>query len=354
VKYQPPFLESFGSVPVNGIYNTDPNASYVNGNPATGEPGSIPPFEAVEHVMRELVHLIVWSGQTPSHTDLEQVRKALKGYVEAAVVSNAGGTPIYEGMTSEDKPRHKIRPLIAGSNITFDLVENPVGSGRYGLRINAASAGGGGGSVPLENVGTGAQVYKGFDGTNDELRSIKGINGITVTQDTNEIVVNGAAISAATLNGLAPMMIARETRAGNAAAWALTRNAYNRRRINTLDSNGIASATLSGEQITLPAGTYRVRGAAACFDSGHMHTALWNVTDGALIAQGIGIDSHGTANSCGISELTTRFTIAATKVIELRSYEASASSATPKSGDDQSLPSTMTHTDAWIEITKEQ
>jgi hypothetical protein len=57
---------------------TDPNASYINGNPATGTMGSIPPAASVEHDQREIVALIAATGQTPVPTDLTQLLKAVK------------------------------------------------------------------------------------------------------------------------------------------------------------------------------------------------------------------------------------------------------------------------------------
>ena len=57
---------------------TDPNASYINGNPATGTMGSIPPAESVEHDQREIVALIAATGQTPVGSDLTQLLKAVK------------------------------------------------------------------------------------------------------------------------------------------------------------------------------------------------------------------------------------------------------------------------------------
>lgn len=53
------------------------------------------------------------------------------------------GVKIYEGIGAG---RHKIRSLMAGSNITIDLVESPAASGEYKVRI-ASSGGGGGGTL---------------------------------------------------------------------------------------------------------------------------------------------------------------------------------------------------------------
>jgi hypothetical protein len=57
---------------------SDPDAPYVNGNPATGTMGSIPPAQSVEHPQRELVALIAAVGLTPDEGDLEQLLKSVK------------------------------------------------------------------------------------------------------------------------------------------------------------------------------------------------------------------------------------------------------------------------------------
>lgn len=65
MKYQQPFGTVDGS-------------PYINGNPATGTQGSIPPAESIEHPQRELVDLITKEGLIPSSLDLGQVAKAIQ------------------------------------------------------------------------------------------------------------------------------------------------------------------------------------------------------------------------------------------------------------------------------------
>jgi hypothetical protein len=57
---------------------SDTNASYVNGNPATGVAGSIPPAAAFEETQREIVNFVSNSGQTPDHTKLDQLTRAAR------------------------------------------------------------------------------------------------------------------------------------------------------------------------------------------------------------------------------------------------------------------------------------
>jgi hypothetical protein len=55
-----------------------PNAAFVNGNPGTGTPGSIPPAAAIEYPQREIVNVITDAGITPANGDLQQLAKAVQ------------------------------------------------------------------------------------------------------------------------------------------------------------------------------------------------------------------------------------------------------------------------------------
>ncbi|MFV1851653.1 MAG: hypothetical protein ACMZ66_13200 [Thalassospira sp.] len=74
MQYQPP---------VNGDA-LDPDRPYVNPNPAASVEGSIPPAEAIEHSMREIVNAVnfflgtVENPLPASEADLQQLRKAIQ------------------------------------------------------------------------------------------------------------------------------------------------------------------------------------------------------------------------------------------------------------------------------------
>jgi hypothetical protein len=57
---------------------SDPNAPYINGDPSIARMGSIPPAEAFEHPMREIVATISYSNEVPSGDDLEQLSKGIR------------------------------------------------------------------------------------------------------------------------------------------------------------------------------------------------------------------------------------------------------------------------------------
>ena len=74
---------------------TDPNASYINGNPSTGTMGSIPPAASIEYDQREIVEVINYAYQhgyrdntgalcnAPTNADLTQLRKAIWGFINS-------------------------------------------------------------------------------------------------------------------------------------------------------------------------------------------------------------------------------------------------------------------------------
>ncbi|QPL37269.1 hypothetical protein [Thalassospira sp. B30-1] len=74
MQYQPP---------VNGNL-ADPNRPYVNPDPSNSIEGSVPPAEAIEHPMREIVEVITYFLGTDANplpateADLQQLRKAIQ------------------------------------------------------------------------------------------------------------------------------------------------------------------------------------------------------------------------------------------------------------------------------------
>ncbi|MCX5496424.1 hypothetical protein OSH11_17085 [Kaistia dalseonensis] len=80
MKYVPPFT------------SVDPNAPYVNGNPSSGTKGSIPPAEAFEHPMREIMKVIEDAGLDPDEADLTQLWQAINILIGIGV---AGGNTAF-------------------------------------------------------------------------------------------------------------------------------------------------------------------------------------------------------------------------------------------------------------------
>jgi hypothetical protein len=85
---------------------SDTNAGYVNGNPAAGIQGSIPPAESIEYDQREVVNVIAYAAQNalidynnqpcvdPTNTLMDQLLKAIYGMIHKTSGTDDGGVVI--------------------------------------------------------------------------------------------------------------------------------------------------------------------------------------------------------------------------------------------------------------------
>ncbi|KAK1548209.1 hypothetical protein Q3G72_029596 [Acer saccharum] len=144
-----------------------------------------------------------------------------------------------------------------------------------------------------------------------------------------------------------PMVHVREEQAANTnsgtAPTALGTNLY-RCALNTVKQNDISGASLSTNQLTLPAGKYLLRGKAVVTvttNSGGYSAFrgyLYNVTDGAVISNGTTGQNYNpntsqTQNLPGQSEAVAIVTFASAKTIDLRAYGAQGLAAGYSAGN---------------------
>lgn len=90
------------------------------------------------------------------------------------------------------------------------------------------------------------------------------------------------------------------------------------RTLNTVATNTITGASLASNQITLPAGTYKVYFRTPCFGAGNNRARLYNVTDTASALLGSSCSTASNTQSDSVGEGI--ITLAGTKVLELRHY----------------------------------
>lgn len=108
-------------------YGAAVDAPYVNGNPASGVQGSIPPAAAFEHPQRELVGLVGSAGMTPSESDLTQVQKAVRSQrLNFITAANVGGTANAIALTLS--PVSASNAEIIGTPIRFTAKANSTGA----------------------------------------------------------------------------------------------------------------------------------------------------------------------------------------------------------------------------------
>jgi hypothetical protein len=115
-------------------------------------------------------------------------------------------------------------------------------------------------------------------------------------------------------------MMASDTKAQNTGGGTFTLGAWRTRDINTEDQDTGANMSISSNQITLDAGTYRTIISCPSFNVGINQTRLYNTTDAAL-------ELAGTCEYCDAATVSTsrswiigRFTIASQKTFEIQHY----------------------------------
>ncbi len=110
----------------------------------------------------------------------------------------------------------------------------------------------------------------------------------------------------------------RDEKADGVAGGTFTQNIWQTRDLQTVKTNEISGASLAANQITLPAGTYFISGRAlAHFVDGHK-IKIRNITDGSDVLIGLNGWSGTAASEMIASFVSGRFTLAATKVLELQ------------------------------------
>ncbi len=110
----------------------------------------------------------------------------------------------------------------------------------------------------------------------------------------------------------------QDQKSQNTSGGTFTSGAWRTRTLNTVLTNEIVGASLSANQITLPAGTYFVEAIAPCASTDKHQARLENVTDGIVLLTGMPGFAYTSSNLPDHSFVQGRFTISGIKTIELQ------------------------------------
>lgn len=123
-----------------------------------------------------------------------------------------------------------------------------------------------------------------------------------------------------------PLLHVRDEKSSGTAGGATSATTWHTRTLNTVKTNEITGASLSSDQITLPAGTYFIHARAPAYNSGAIKSRLYNVTDAAVVSELFGASvTSATANaSSPDATLFGRFTLASSKALRLEMFATSA------------------------------
>lgn len=123
----------------------------------------------------------------------------------------------------------------------------------------------------------------------------------------------------------AQLLHAREEQtSGVASSTLLTAATWTTMVLNILKTNEISGASLGSNTLSLPAGTYWIESYASfslANGSGGVRLRLYNVTDAAVLADGLNMSCDSTLNAQPKNpSIHQRFTLAGTKTVALQGY----------------------------------
>ena len=158
------------------------------------------------------------------------------------------------------------------------------------------------------------------DATNN-VRLPLGATGTVLQSDGTDAVYAKIATTAldatvgrATLNTI----LVQEQQTSGTAGGTFTSGAWRTRALNTEVIDTGSNASVAASQITLAAGTYRVRAYALANQVGSHQVRLYNVTGAAVLVYGSSAFAGAADNGVTMSCLSYRFTIGISSVIELQ------------------------------------
>ncbi len=158
------------------------------------------------------------------------------------------------------------------------------------------------GTAAVLNVGTGASNVVQLDGS----AKLPAVDGSALTnlpgQDVNEDSI----------------VIIEQQETSGTDGGTFTSGAFQTRTLNTEVADTGGNATLAANQITLAAGTWFVEAEAKGFRCSNHQIRLRNTTDATNIKSGTSTESASGTNNATTSALSTVFTIAVAKVLELQ------------------------------------
>jgi hypothetical protein len=175
----------------------DPTASYINGNPAAGIQGSIPPAAAFEQPMRELANFITLSGLTPADNDLFQLAKAAQ--------SQAGNYAVDSG--SVNAVTATFSPAVVAYNpglpLRVKIAHNNTGATTFngGAGIVTIKRPGGADLIANDILANGVATLV-YDGTYFELNNFQAASGTGGAVNNYTIKIPFCVDTSATVNAI--------------------------------------------------------------------------------------------------------------------------------------------------------
>lgn len=156
-----------------------------------------------------------------------------------------------------------------------------------------------------------------FNIIQEELMAIVLAAGLTPAKATTNQVLTAIQ---SLINSNNQVLIVVDEKASGTGGGTFTQGAWRTRDLNTVRANSIDGASLSSNQVTLPAGTYQIVAYMPAYTVWQHKGRLRNITDSADTIIGSSEACHAGGLTSTASILMGQFTITAQKTFELQHY----------------------------------
>lgn len=214
--------------------------------------------------------------------------------------------------------------LLTPANVAFPTIA--IASGGTGATSAPAALANLGGVTSSRAINAGSGLSGGGDLSADRTLALS-ISGLTANSAPDRAADYVATYDAdadankkVLLNDLlaVPVVHVREEQTSGTDGGTFTSGAWRTRTLNTVKTNTISGASLSSNQISLPAGTYDIAASAPAYQVASHKVKLYNVTDSADVLSGTSERTASSGASQTRSSVFGRFTLAASKALEIR------------------------------------
>lgn len=190
---------------------------------------------------------------------------------------------------------------------------------RVVFRVAAANTG----AATINVAGLGVKDIKDSSG-------VALVSGVIVTTAANTIIydaVNGWFVLDVFVAVALPLLHIQDQKASGTDGGGVASGAYVIRDLTTVVTNEISGSSLAANQIILPAGTYEVAIKVPGHQVANHKAQLYNVTDVSVALLGTAERTANSESRQSSSVITGRFTLAATKTLEVQ-HRVAAGKAT--------------------------
>ena len=218
-----------------------------------------------------------------------------------------------------------LSPKIAGDDVSLefgDLVseQNPDGYDAIRLKGTESDVDMVLGALGYFNIWNAAEnnVFNVDDSGNTVIQGYLDMNSHRINELKDPALDQDAATKKYVDDSITVPVLHVQDQKASSTAGGTSSAGMNIRVLNTIRTNTITGASLASNQITLPAGSYKITASAPAFKSAGHRIYLYNTTDVADEVLGVSCYSATADIMTTHSLMTETFTIAGTKVFELR------------------------------------